>query len=594
MGYNRPYCWLIRARCLIQRGSGIVAGGLLATLLILVIAAVISRSLLGASLIWVEELAQWLFTALIFLGLPAAGPALAAMRVELLARHLSPNWQQGLSDGAGAYALTGLALGAHDAARLIGGVSTLLRVPEGVRFALVAVGAALSILTLIQDRHRGFRPWGPVAAGVLLALLPSAWLPDLGVAPSVIAVTILAITTLAGTPLPLAFLAAGVTASQLGAPLPLPALVQSLTTGSSRFLLLAIPFFLTTGLLMTHAGLSERLIAAARALVGHRRAGLAQTTLLTSTLFAGVSGSSIADAALGGKLLVPALIAQGEKPARAAAIVAACSVLPNIIPPSIAFLILAAAANLPVDALWRGGFWAGLLLAACLAVALHWTGRENRLVPASAAERRQALRAAAPLLGLAAAILVSLRSGLATPTETGAIAVLAAGLLGGRRLLAGGCGALLVQGARDSAAIGLLIGSAAPFAALLTLDQIPVGLASLFSAGTAHPLLVLLGLHLLLLFVGCVLDIGAALLIFGPLLLPIAVAAGIDPVHFGVMMVVNLMIGGLTPPVGVLVYVAAGTTGQAAGPVFRAVLPLMAALLAGLMILTLWPGLSLL
>src|SRR5690606_6451613 len=306
--------------------------------------------------------------------------------------------------------------------------------------------------------------------------------------------------------------------------------------------------------------------------------------------FSGGSGSSVANAAFAATSFHPELVRGGYRPERAGAIIAATSVLDNIIPPSIAFLILAAATNLSVGSLLVGGALAGAVMAACLAAAFHLTAEECQARhPAPARERRQALIAAVPALGLAVIVVAGIRLGIVTTTEAAALAAAYALLLGLRnRSGPGMCWPAFRQAAREASAVGLLIGSAAPLAFLLAADGAAGVIVQAVTAFGANPVWVLLLCNLVLLLAGLVLDIGAAILLLGPILLPVAVVAGIDPIHFGVILVVNLMIGGLTPPVGILVYVVSGVTRVPASSLFRSLLPYHAALLVALVLLCLF------
>jgi tripartite ATP-independent transporter DctM subunit len=423
---------------------------------------------------------------------------------------------------------------------------------------------------------------------------------DIGMAPSLVATLFAGTGLLLGAPLPFALLAGVSMTGPFGGLMPEPAIVQTMVGGAGKFLLLAIPFFLLAGELLTEGGLAERLIRFAATLVGHRRAGLAQTALVSSVLFSGASGSSIANAAFGAKVMAPTLVARGYPPANAAAIVAGVSMLDNIIPPSIAFLILASATNLSVGSLLVGGFVAGGVLALALAIGIHASvrGVVDASPKASAAERGRALIGAMPAIGLGIVVVVGIRFGVVTVTEASALAVAYAGLacLALRSLDGRGVVTALRKSAAEAAAIGLLIGASAPFAFLLAVDRVSEQMAGVVTALGAGPLAVTLLANLVLLAAGLFLDIGAAILLLAPLLLPVAIAAGLDPIQFGVVLVVNLMIHGLTPPLGILVYVVSGIMRVPAADVFRAVLPLLGVLLIALMVLSLgmaaWPALA--
>lgn len=569
----------------------------LALLLVLVMASVVLRYVFGSGLVWSEELAIWLNVLLVALGAPLAIFGPLAMRLEAIVRHL-PGRAQRLAhivaDGIVVNAGLVLLLGGLDVAAAIGGTSTVLGLPEWLRYAAIAASGALIIAMLagrVLVADGGARALSALVGGGALYLaahqLPSAAF----IAPSAAAGIIAAVGLVLGAPLPHALIVGVSLAKPFGALLPEPALVQNTVVGISKFLLLAIPFFLLAGGLLTAGGLAERLVRFASTLVGHLRGGLAQTTLVASTMFSGASGSSIANAAFGAKVMVPALVANGYPLPRATAIVAAAAMLDNIIPPSIAFLILATATNLSVGSLLVGGFLAGGVLAFALGVGLYVTSRgEQPLhVKASAGERVRAFIASLPAIGLGVIVVIGIRFGFVTTTEASALAVayaLAICLLL-RSLDLRGAAEAFRQAAGEAAAIGFLIAAAAPFTFLLAVDRVSEVTAWLATALGGNPFAVLLAINILLLAVGLVLDIGAGILLLAPLLLPVAVAAGIDPIHFGVVLVVNLMIGGLTPPVGILVYVASGVSGARVEQVFRQALPLLLALIAGLAVLSL-------
>ncbi|WP_108049188.1 TRAP transporter large permease subunit [Bosea sp. 124] len=577
---------------------------LLATLFLVVMAAVVRRYILGGGFVWSDELAIWLHVALIATGAPLAVTGALAMRLDVVVR-LLPSGQRRLADAlAGGIAVHGalvLALGGANVALLVGGTSTVLGLPEWLRFAVFALGGGLTalVLTLRAALDRGWRD--ALAALLLGACFYALAQLSTGLVlatPSLAAALLAGSGLLLGAPLPLALLAGVSIAGAFGGLLPEPAIVQNTVAGVSKFLLLAIPFFLWAGELLTSGGLAERLVRFAAALVGHRRAGLAQTALVSSVLFSGASGSSVANAAFGAKVMAPTLVARGYPPAHAAAIVAGVSMLDNIIPPSIAFLLLATATNLSVGSLLVGGFVAGGVLAVALAIGIHLTVRNvvDAAPKASPRERVSSLIGALPAIGLGVVVVIGIRFGVVTVTEASALAVtyaLVACLL--LRSLSGrGILAALRSTATEAAAIGLLIGASAPFAFLLALDRVSDVMAGLVTGLGGGPYAVMLLANLVLLVAGLFLDIGAAILLLAPLLLPVAVAAGLDPIQFGVILVVNLMIHGLTPPLGILVYVVSGIMRVPAGAVFRAVLPLLGVLLVALAVLSLgaaaWPS----
>jgi tripartite ATP-independent transporter DctM subunit len=585
---------LVRAAAFAETWLDRLVAGLAATLLVLLLGVVIgatgARYLFGTGFVASEDLGIWLHGALVFLGLPLCATGPLAMRLDLLTDRLAGRAKACAEIGAEIVVVAAalvLISGASTVASLIGGVSPTLDVPEAWRFWPVIGGGCLAVLRgVLRGLAIGRAPATIVlilvAAAALLAvshqspLVPVAW-------PSLVAAAVACLALLVGAPLAHSLILGLALAVPFGARLPEAAIVQQTVSGIGKFLLLAIPFFLLAGMLMNIGGLAGRLVRFASALVGHRRGGMAQATLLTNLMFSGVSGSSIADAAFGAKVLAPALVADGVARDKAAAIVAATAVLPNIVPPSVAFLLLASATNLSVGGLFTGGLVAGLILAAAMAAALHVDAGPARRPAADRRERRRAFFGALPVFGLALVVFLGIRLGIATPTEAASVAALYALVAAlaaedGRRATL----AAFLRAGRETAAIGLLVASSAPLVFLLAVDGLPQALADLTTAFGGGPLMVMLVANLILLAVGGPLDVGPGILLFAPLLLPAVIAAGIDPIHFGVILTVNLMIGGLTPPVGVLVFVVAGIGGLSNAAVFRAVLPLTLVLIAAL------------
>ncbi|MBX8782572.1 TRAP transporter large permease subunit [Ochrobactrum sp. GRS2] len=580
----------------IEAMLGAICATLLAALLLIVLTTVVLRYGFNTGLLGSEELATWLYVALIAFGAPLAINSALAMRLDLVTSRLSPAGQRVTSVFADVFTLMSgliLSFGSARIASLLGGISPTLGLPEWIRFGFLGLGGFFIVIVLGLQRISENKTADILIAGIIataLYIAVSHTHIDTDLSPSIVLGLIALAGLLVAAPLPHAFLAGAYIAIAFGSTLPEPAVVSSTVTGVSKFLLLAIPFFLLAGSLLTAAGIAQKIVHCASSLVGHRRAGLAQTTLLTSVLFSGASGSSVANAAFSSATFQPELVKRGYPPAQAGAIIAATSVLDNVIPPSIAFLILAAATNLSVGALLVGGFFAGAVMAVCLAVAIHLTVKEQVAQPrASGRERVQAAIGAIPAFGLGIIVVVGIRMGVVTTTEAAAIAALYTLVMA----LIGKVGAaslydIFKQSGKEASAIGLLIGTASPFAFLLAVDDISGTISDLVSSLGANPIIILIAINLVLLVVGLVLDIGAAILLFGPIFLPIAVAAGIDPVMFGVILVVNLMIGGLTPPVGMLVFVVSGVTRLPATALFKAMTPYFIALLFSLVILGAW------
>lgn len=575
----------------LQRALAGACGVVLALMLAAVTATTLQRYLLGSGFLGIEEAMVWLLLLLACLGFPMIADGALAMRIELFAHGRKSRWAAVRETLAEAFTLAAcgvLAIAGTKAALEVGGHSALLGLGEWMRPAALglagAAGIAMRMLVLAGARRmRLLLAAGTVAALMLMPV--AAGLSSSLLSPSLAALIVIGIGILVGAPLVHAFVLAGYAALAFGSMLVEPALALSLLGGIGRYLLLAIPFFLLAGGLLTISGAAGDLVRFAAAMVGRRRAGLGQTVLLTSVLFSGVSGSSIANAAFSSKTFMKPLTAAGYTPERAGAIIASTAVLDNIIPPSIAFLILAAATNLPVGPLLTGGLFAGLALAAALAAAIHF----RAVIEAPTASEPQASRArlalrAVPVFGLGLIVVAGIRFGIVSPTEAAALAAAYTLVLAlcGRNSRAG-IFAALQQAGVETAAITMLIGAATPLAFLLAIDGIGPWATGLARSFGENPFMVMIAANLILLGVGLVLDIGAAILLFSPILLPVAAAVGIDPVAFGVVVVVNLMIGGLTPPVGILVQVTSAATSVPATRLFSATRPYLAALLLALL-----------
>lgn len=578
---------------MVEVALGAICAALLMALLAVVLTTVVLRYAFGTGFLGSEDLGIWLHVALIALGAPLAFNSALAMRLDVFVTYLPRQGRAVAAVIADAFTILAgliLAFGSARIATMLGGISPTLGLPEWIRFGFLGVGGALIVLVLALQRLAEGKNASLIialTAGWALHLAATYVSIPVALPPSIVLGLIAAVGLVVAAPLPHAFITAAYLAIVFGSPLPEQAVVSYTVTGMSKFLLLAIPFFVLAGGLLTISGSALQIVRFAASLVGHRRAGLAQTTLLTSVLFSGASGSSVANAAFGSATFHPELVKNGYPPAQAGAIIASTSVLDNLIPPSIAFLILAVATNLSVGALLVGGFVAGAIMALCLAVAIHLTTNELVARPrADAAECWSSARAAIPSFGLGFIVVIGIRMGVVTVTEAAALAAFYTLLLGvGARVKAVPFYSAIRQSAVEASAIGLLIGTAGPFAFLLAVDDVSGLMSSFISGFGLGPLGVLLAINVLLLIVGLVLDIGAAILLFGPIFLPLAVAAGVDPVHFGVILVVNLMIGGLTPPVGMLVFVVSGVTRVPAAALFRAILPYLAALLFSLALL---------
>lgn len=382
---------------------------------------------------------------------------------------------------------------------------------------------------------------------------------------------------------------------------PLGVYIQRMVSVTHSFPLLAVPFFILAGVLMNHAGITKRLMNLADALVGHMVGGLAQVNVLLSTLMGGMSGSANADAAVQSKIIVPEMTKRGYAPGFSAAITACSSVIAPIIPPGIGMVLYGFLANVSIGRLFLAGIVPGILMCLALMFVVHLVARKRNYLPsretkASWGERGLTLRESAWALGLPVVIVGGIRYGIFTPTEAGAIAVVYAlivGLFVYRDLSVAKLPAVFSEAVLATAVVMLIICAAQSFGFYMSWERIPQQVGQVLLTVSENPLLLLLMINLFLLFIGALLEGSAALILLTPLLAPLAADVGIDPVHFGVVMVVNLTIGGVTPPVGTLIYTTTGIVGVKVEDFVRESLPMLVALLTVLLMVTMVPAISL-
>ncbi len=375
---------------------------------------------------------------------------------------------------------------------------------------------------------------------------------------------------------------------------------QRMFTGIDSFPLMAVPFFVLAGELMNKGGTTERLIDFANVLVGRIRGGLAHTNIVASMFFGGISGSAVADASAMGTILVPGMVSKGYEPGFSAAVTAASSTVGPIIPPSIFMVIMGVTTGLSIGGLFAAGIIPGLLigfsmmgLSYFLAVRYNYP-RDER--PFSGQRLWHAFKSAGPALLAPLIILGGILGGIFTPTEAAVVAVFYAFLVGTlvyRELTLKDVIQVVINSGITTAVLLLIIAMANIFAWVLTAQQIPQLIAKGMLNITGNPYVILLLINAFLIFIGMFLEGGAAIIILAPTLMAVAEAVGIHPLHFGFVMVLNIVIGLLTPPLGVCLFVVCGVTGLSLPRVTRAVMPFLALMLLVLLITTYLPGLIL-
>ena len=365
--------------------------------------------------------------------------------------------------------------------------------------------------------------------------------------------------------------------------------------GANSFPLLAVPFFMLAGEVMNTGGLSRRIVDFAMALVGHIRGGLGYVTIVAACLLSALSGSAVADAAALTALLLPMMVKAGHDKARSGGLIAACGVIGPIIPPSIGFVIFGVAANVSISKLFLAGIFPGLVLSAGLWLTWWWmTRREQLNTPPrrSAGEIFAAMKRAGWALMLPVIILVGLRMGVFTPTEAAVVAAVYAlfvSMVIYRELSFKQLYQVFEAAAATTAVIMFLVAAAMVSAWLITVANLPAQVIELLQPLLDKPTLLMLAIMVLCMIVGTAMDMTPTILILTPVLMPLVKAAGIDPVYFGVMFIINNSIGLVTPPVGTVLNVVAGVGRMRMDEVTWGVLPFMAVQFAVMFLMVLFP-----
>lgn len=383
------------------------------------------------------------------------------------------------------------------------------------------------------------------------------------------------------------------------ADLPLTVIPQKMFAGIDSFVLLSIPAFVLAGNLMNGGGITDRIIRFANAMVGHVRGGLGQTNIVGSMVFGGISGTAAADAASLGAVLIPGMARAGYPISFAAAITAASSTVGPIIPPSVPMIIVGSLTGISVGQMFLAGVLPGILLGLGMMVACYILS-VRRGYPREPwrgfAELWQSFLGAFWAIGMTIIILFGIVSGYFTPTEAAVIAVLYAfviGLFVYKGIRVADLPKLMADSAISGAAIMLLVGFANVFGWILSSERIPQMISGWLLATTDNKLLVILLMNILLLVVGMFMETIAALIILVPPLLAVAQAVGIDPVHFATFVVLNLMIGLTTPPVGVCLFICANIARISLTEITRAIWPFLLANIVVLLLVSYIPAISL-
>jgi tripartite ATP-independent transporter DctM subunit len=383
--------------------------------------------------------------------------------------------------------------------------------------------------------------------------------------------------------------------------LPLDAVMIQIASGVSKFSLLAIPFFVLAGAIMAEGGMARRLVAFASVLVGFMRGGLSLVNILASTFFAGISGSAVADTASIGSVLIPEMERKGYPRDFSTAVTVSGSVQAILLPPSHNAVIyaLAAGGTVSIATLFMAGVMPGLLLGAMLAAWCLYTAKKNNYPKGESVPLKQALRLSAEALwGVMTMVIIigGILTGVFTANESASIAVVWAFFVTMciyRDYKWRDLPKLIHRTVKTVTIVMMLIAFAASFGYLMTLMQIPLKVTEFFTAVSGNRMVILLLINIMLLILGCLMDMSPLILICTPVLLPVVKSLGVDPVHFGMIMLLNLGIGLITPPVGAVLFVGSAVGKVPIGAVVRAMAPFFAAMFVVLMMVTYIPAISL-
>ena len=377
-------------------------------------------------------------------------------------------------------------------------------------------------------------------------------------------------------------------------------LSQKLLEGADSFPLLAIPFFMLAGELMNAGGISKRIVGFALAWVGHIRGGLGLVAVFASVLMAAISGSAAADTAAIGTLLIPMMRQAGYDIPRSAGLIAAGGVIAPVIPPSIGFIMFGVVANVSIGKLFLAGFFPGVLMGISLAIAWQWVVRRDKVAVLPRQGWGTRLRAGIDgiwALFMPFGIVGVLKFGIFTPTEAGVAACVYAfvvGVLVYRELPLRSLYGLLVAAAKSTAVVVFLIASALVSAWLITTSNVPAQVGAMLEPFMGNKTLLMFVIMVLVVIIGTALDFAPTVMILTPVLMPIVKQAGIDPVYFGVLFVMNNAIGLITPPVGVVLNVICGVAKISMSELVKGLWPFLWAELIVLLLLVLFPSLVML
>ena len=587
----------------------LIAGLLIAAITVLVTVQVFARYVLNNTPPWSEELCRYLFIWVSFLGACVATRRAAHLGVDSLVSRLPAGAREVLRHAVTALIVAFAGLLVWQGVALVPAMASQRSPSMGMSLQYVFAAIPIAGLIILGLQVRALaRAWGApglragaaLAVGMTVAVVLAGRLIEV---PSSVAVLALigSMAFLIAVHMPIAFAVgiACVVYVLLRGELPLIVVPHRMIGGMDSFLLLAMPLFVLAGDLMNTGGITERLVGFARALVGHIRGGLGMTTVVSEYLFSGISGSSAADVSAVGSLLIPAMTRAGYRPELAVSIVAAASAMGVLVPPCLMMVVLASLTDLSVAALFMAGFLPAAAMALLLAGLIYVQARRENLPREPRPSAREVLRACARgTLPLVAPVIIlgGILGGIVTPTEAAVLAVLYALVLGlviYREIRPRDLMPLLINTASLTGMVMLLVGTASVLSWIFAAQGIPRLIAGVLLGLSSDPALVLLVTILVFVPLGAILEGVPAMIILVPVFFPIIARFGIDPLHYGTLVVAALGLGLFIPPFGVGFFIACALGRTTVEGAARAYVPYVVVLLAGLFLIAFVPWITL-
>ena len=586
-----------------------LTAALVASVVVVVGLQVVSRHLLRSPIPWTEEIARMLLVWSMLVGGVLALARNEHTRVTAVLRLLPSRVARAVETGTGialvlflvvlgyqSCLLTWLARSERLPASQLSGAWVTAPMPLAIALMALLTGAST-----FRNAREVFRSRGPAAAAVLTAaVLVSTVIGPIVAEVTPLVVLVLGFVVTAGLGMPLAFSLGWVSLAYIVGigGVPLTILPIKMVGGVDSFVLLAIPLFILGGALMETGGLAERIVTLATALVGHVRGGLAMVAVVAEMLFSGISGSTAADVSAISSLLVPSMKKAGYRGEESVSIVAAASAMGILVPPCLTMVVLGSLANLSIVTLFLAGFIPAFVLAGVLVLVIAARARSQNWPLSERSSGKAfgaAVRGAAWPLGMPVIVFGGIFSGVVTVTEAALVAIVYAVLVGAsyRELRAGQLERLLATSGTVTAMTLWVLAAASMFAWILAREGVPDELAAWIGAvGGGVPVFMTLTV-VVFVVVGALLEGLPALLIFGPVLFPVALRLGIDPIHYGIVIVACLGIAFFLPPIGVGLYIACGIGKVDVNDVFPSYRPYLVALLVGLGLVAAFPTLTL-